>query len=58
LGDKNRWQEVLKNFPIGRAGRPEEVAHLAAFLASDHASYISGEGVRVDAGLRVRSPAH
>ena len=32
----------------GRVGRPEEVAHLCAFLASDYASYISGENIRID----------
>lgn len=56
LGDKSRWKELMANFPIGRPGRPEEVAYVAAFLASDYASYISGEGIRIDAGLRVRSP--
>ena len=58
LGDKNRWEELLKNFPIGRPGRADEVASMAAFLASDRASYISGEGVRIDAGLRVKSPPY
>ena len=32
----------------GRVGRPEEVANLCAFLASDYASYISGENIRID----------
>ena len=58
LGDAGRWQEIANRFPIGRPGRPEEVAYMAAFLASDRAAYISGEGVRIDAGLRVRSPSH
>ena len=52
LGDKERWPEILKSdLPIGRAGTPEEVAATVAFLASDHASYISGAAIRIDAGI-------
>ncbi|MCY4145307.1 MAG: SDR family oxidoreductase, partial [Chloroflexi bacterium] len=37
--------------PIGRVGKPEEVAKLALFLASDEASFITGAFYRVDGGL-------
>jgi len=37
--------------PMGRLGRPEEVAALAVFLASDEASYISGQAHLVDGGM-------
>jgi NAD(P)-dependent dehydrogenase (short-subunit alcohol dehydrogenase family) len=58
LGSKDRWPELYKRFPIGRPGRVDEVADVVAFLASDHASYISGEIIRIDAGLKVRDPVY
>jgi NAD(P)-dependent dehydrogenase (short-subunit alcohol dehydrogenase family) len=43
-------EHVLSNTPMGRIAEPEEVAPLAAFLASDGASYITGVNVPVDGG--------
>jgi len=37
--------------PLGRMGRPEELAALIAFLASERASYITGATIQVDGGL-------
>ena len=37
--------------PMKRAGRPEEVANLVAFLASDRAAYISGQVISINGGL-------
>jgi NAD(P)-dependent dehydrogenase (short-subunit alcohol dehydrogenase family) len=39
------------NIPLGRVGRAQEFADLAAFLLSPRASYITGVGVSIDGGL-------
>jgi NAD(P)-dependent dehydrogenase (short-subunit alcohol dehydrogenase family) len=43
----------IKEIPSGRAGKPEEFANMACFLASDAASYVTGTAINVDGG---RSP--
>lgn len=45
--------EYLKSIPAGRAGTPEDVANLAAFLASPESDYITGTVIRVDGGLAI-----
>ena len=42
--------------PMKRAGRPEEIANMALFLASDEASYVSGQAFPVDGGLSASHP--
>jgi 3-oxoacyl-[acyl-carrier protein] reductase len=43
-------KDYLQKIPLGRYGKPEDVANLYAFLASDEASFITGESVVIDGG--------
>lgn len=44
-------QKAIDFIPLGRLGELAEVAHLATFLASDRAAYITGEVIRIDGGM-------
>jgi len=46
-------QGIVDQTPLGRIGRPEEVAAAVVFLASEEASYITGQVVRVNGGMHV-----
>ena len=51
LSNKSELDALLKNIPLNRMGLPADVAALAAFLASDQASYITGSTYVIDGGL-------
>ncbi len=50
------YPEVAEKSPMGRAGESTEVAEVAAFLASDKASYVTGVSIAVDGGWLVKLP--
>lgn len=49
--DDRFQQEILTRSDLGRKGKPEEVANLIAFLASDESSYMTGQIIRIDGGM-------
>lgn len=51
--DLNLSEEYIKTIPLKRLGKAEEVAALAAFLASEAADYITGEVIKIDGGLAI-----
>ncbi len=48
---ENVLEQVRQSTPVGRLGRPEEVAHVVRLLASPMASYITGEVINVNGGM-------
>ncbi len=53
--DEADRQRIAKMHPLGRMGQPEDIANAALFLASDDASFITGEALVVDGGFTVDS---
>ena len=47
----NQKEALMKSIPLGRMGSPNELASVVSFLASDSASYITGENINVNGGL-------
>jgi len=50
LGSEEAKRKILSRTPMGRLGEPEEIASIAAFLASDDASYVTGQTIYPDGG--------
>jgi glucose 1-dehydrogenase len=51
MNDPAKLAALLKNIPLNRLGQPSDVASIAAFLASDESSYVTGTTFFVDGGL-------
>jgi NAD(P)-dependent dehydrogenase (short-subunit alcohol dehydrogenase family) len=49
--DPDIFERLVKWYPLGRIGEPEDIAYAALFLASDEAAWITGETLTVDGGL-------
>ena len=52
--NQDALEEACKSIPLRRMGKPEDVANVVAFLASDDAAYITGSVVNVDGGFFMR----
>ena len=48
---EEQTESLLSKIPLSRYGKPEEIASVVAFLASDQAGYISGETLHVNGGM-------
>ena len=57
FGDPERWTEYMKPLAFGRAAKPEEIAWMAVFLASDRSAYTTGSIVTIDGGGSSRRSA-
>jgi 3-oxoacyl-[acyl-carrier protein] reductase len=48
---EEQQKALLSQIPLGHLGKPDDVAHAVAFLASEHASYITGQELHVNGGM-------
>ena len=49
--DDQRWDQMVSKVPMGRVGKPEEVAYGVLFLASDESSFVTGAELVIDGGF-------
>jgi NAD(P)-dependent dehydrogenase (short-subunit alcohol dehydrogenase family) len=50
MADRNKYKELVDSIPMGRLGRPEDIVAAAIYLASDGASFVTGQTLFVDGG--------
>jgi NAD(P)-dependent dehydrogenase (short-subunit alcohol dehydrogenase family) len=53
-GQKEALDQMLKLVPIGRYGRPEEIADAVLWLCSEASSFVVGQSISVDGGFTMR----
>ncbi|SCU86406.1 hypothetical protein CNECB9_4570016 [Cupriavidus necator] len=46
--------KILPQFPVGRVGKPEEVAALVAYLRSEDAAYVTGSNIAINGGQHMQ----
>jgi NAD(P)-dependent dehydrogenase (short-subunit alcohol dehydrogenase family) len=56
FGTQEALDEMSAVHPIGRIGRPEEIADAVAWLFSDRSSYYTGQSLTLDGGLTAQRP--
>jgi 3-oxoacyl-[acyl-carrier protein] reductase len=49
--DGERYEAAVKATPLGRAGQPDDIARIAAFLASDEAYWVTGQLIQAAGGV-------
>jgi NAD(P)-dependent dehydrogenase (short-subunit alcohol dehydrogenase family) len=57
LGNEEAFDQMGAAHPIGRIGRPEEIANAVAWLFSDESSYFTGQSLTLDGGLTAQRPS-
>ena len=55
LSNKEKYDSIINKTPLGRVGNPEEIASLAAYLAMEKSSYITGQNILVDGGASAKT---
>jgi NAD(P)-dependent dehydrogenase (short-subunit alcohol dehydrogenase family) len=53
-GQADALKAMEKSIPMGRVGRPEEIANAVLWLCNDAASYVTGQSISVDGGFIMR----
>jgi acetoacetyl-CoA reductase len=48
--DEEIRNQIIKGIPVGRLGKPDEIAKLVCYLASDDASFITGSNIAINGG--------
>lgn len=48
---REQFEKDMKKYPLGRYGKPEDVAYAIAYLLSDAASWVTGTALKIDGGI-------